>query len=52
MVLYCLVSLMPLAPIGVSMSFGLLHHVQQEMLYRIIYVFLFGSGVNFDYDGL
>ena len=44
--------LMPLAPIGVSMGYWLLHNAQQEMLYRVIYVFLFGSGVKLAYDGL
>ncbi|MGB2264759.1 MAG: sulfite exporter TauE/SafE family protein [Glaciecola sp.] len=50
--LWTSVVLMPLAPIGVSMGFWLLHHVKQEVLYRVIYVFLFGSGVKLVYDGL
>jgi uncharacterized membrane protein YfcA len=46
------VVLMPLAPIGVRMGYWLLHHAEQEILYRVIYVFLFGSGVKLAYDGV
>lgn len=44
--------LMPLAPIGVSMGYWLLHHAKQEMLYRVIYIFLFLTGIKLVYDGL
>lgn len=44
--------LMPLAPLGVSMGYWLLHHAKQEILYRVIYIFLFCSGIKLAYDGL
>jgi len=43
--------LMPLAPIGVRMGYWLLHNTRQDMLYRVIYMFLFCSGIKLAYDG-
>ena len=43
--------LMPLAPIGVRMGYWLLHNARQDMLYRVIYMFLFCSGIKLAYDG-
>jgi len=33
---------MPLAPIGVKLGVLLLHNVNQNMIYRLCYLFLFG----------
>ena len=50
--LWTSVVLMPLAPIGVSFGYWLLHHVRQELLYRLIYILLFCSGLKLTIDGL
>ena len=44
--------LMPLAPIGVLLGYHLLHVVQEKIIYRILYLFLFVAGAKLVWDGL
>ena len=44
--------LMPLVPIGVKIGRFFLDKVNQEMLYRYLYIALFLSGIKLCYDGL
>lgn len=44
--------LMPLAPLGVRAGFHVLHRIEQRLLYRLLYAFLFFSGCKLLYDGV
>lgn len=44
--------LMPLAPIGVLIGYKLLKIVTGELVYRILYFFLFVTGIKLIWDGL
>lgn len=44
--------LMPLAPVGVKLGNMVLHRVNQKVLYRFLYAFLFISGIKLCWDGL
>ena len=43
--------LLPLAPVGVWLGFRLLHRFEQVTIYRIMYAFLFLTGIKLLYDG-
>ena len=43
--------LMPFAPLGVKLGYWLLHKVPEELVYRILYLFLFILGVKMILDG-
>ena len=44
--------LLPLAPIGIRMGFWLLQRSNQELIYRLCYIFLFFTGCKLLYDGI
>lgn len=50
--LWTSLALMPLAPIGVSVGHWLLKNGSQKVLYRLIYIVLFCSGVKLAFDAL
>lgn len=43
--------LLPLAPIGIRMGFWLLQRSNQELIYRLCYIFLFVTGCKLLWDG-
>ncbi len=44
--------LMPLAPVGVLLGYRLLNLVEEQMIYRILYAFLFLAALKLIWDGL
>ncbi len=44
--------LIPLAPVGVRLGYLLMQRISQQMVYRILYLMLFISGIKLCYDGL
>lgn len=45
-------ALLPLAPIGVFLGYYLLKKVNETLIYRILYIFLFLAGIKLIQDGL